>query len=49
VLDVIAAEAEINCEGTTVVTDNAGSQGTILMNEDYKDSVKLTETLDSLP
>ena len=35
--------------GTTVVIGNAGSHGTVLMNEDYKDSVKLTETLDSLP
>jgi peroxiredoxin len=35
--------------GTTVVIQNAGGQGTILMNEDYKDSVKLTQTLDSLP
>jgi C4-type Zn-finger protein len=35
--------------GITVVIDNDGGQGTILMNEDYKDSVKLTETLDSLP
>lgn len=35
--------------GTTIVIGNAGSQGTVLMNEDYKDSVKLTSTLDSLP
>ena len=35
--------------GITVVIDNDGSQGTVLMNEDYKDSVKLTQTLDSLP
>ena len=35
--------------GITVVIDNDGGQGTILMNEDYKDSVKLTQTLDSLP
>lgn len=52
VLVDLDAEAEVNYEGTmgtTVVIDNAGSQGTILMNEDYKDSVKLTETLDSLP
>ncbi len=35
--------------GITVVIDNDGGQGTILMNEDYKDSVKLTRTLDSLP
>jgi len=35
--------------GITVVIDNDGGQGTILMNEDYKDSVKLTTTLDALP
>jgi len=35
--------------GTTVVIENAGSQGTIRMNEDYKDSKKLTATLDALP
>lgn len=35
--------------GTTVVIGNAGSHGSVLMNEDYKDSVKLTETLDNLP
>jgi len=35
--------------GTTVVIQNAGSRGTVLMNEDYKDSTKLTDTLDSLP
>ena len=47
-----ASEVETLYEGTmgtTVVIQNAGSQGTILMNEDYKDSVKLTQTLDSLP
>jgi hypothetical protein len=31
--------------GTTVVIDNAG---TVRMNEDYKDGVKLNETLASL-
>jgi len=35
--------------GTTVVIENAGSHGIVRMNEDYKDSVKLTETLDALP
>jgi peroxiredoxin len=35
--------------GTTVVIGNAGSHGSVLMNEDYKDSVKLTDTLNSLP
>ena len=35
--------------GTTVVIRNDGGQGTILMNEYYKDSVKLTQSLDSLP
>ena len=35
--------------GITVVIDNDGGQGTVLMNEDYKDSTKLTETLDTLP
>ena len=35
--------------GTTVVIENAGSQGIVRMNEDYKDSVKLTTTLDALP
>jgi len=32
--------------GTTVVIDNAGI---VLMNEDYKDGVKLTEVLTALP
>ncbi len=52
VLADLDAEAEINYEGTmgtTVVIQNAGGQGIILMNEDYKDSVRLTQTLDSLP
>jgi len=52
VLVDLDAEAEINYEGTmgtTVVIQNAGGQGIILMNEDYKDSVRLTQTLDSLP
>jgi len=47
-----ASEVETLYEGTmgtTVVIQNTGGQGTILMNEDYKDSVKLTQTLDSLP
>lgn len=35
--------------GTTVVIENAGSHGIVRMNEDYKDSVKLTRTLDALP
>ena len=35
--------------GTTVVIENAGSDGIVRMNEDYKDSVKLTTTLDALP
>ena len=35
--------------GTTVVIENAGSHGIVRMNEDYKDSVKLTTTLDALP
>lgn len=35
--------------GTTVVIENAGGQGVVRMNEDYKDSVKLTTTLDALP
>jgi len=35
--------------GTTVVIENASSHGIVRMNEDYKDSVKLTQTLDSLP
>ena len=35
--------------GTTVVIENAGSHGVVRMNEDYKDSVKLTTTLDALP
>ena len=35
--------------GTTVVIENAGSHGIVRMNEDYKDSVKLTATLDALP
>ena len=34
---------------TTVVIENAGSHGIVRMNEDYKDSVKLTTTLDALP
>jgi peroxiredoxin len=33
--------------GTTVVIDSAGN--IVRMNEDYKDSVKLTETLQALP
>lgn len=35
--------------GTTVVIRNDGGQGTILMNEDYKDASRLIESLDSLP
>ena len=35
--------------GTTVVIENAGSHGIVRMNEDYKDSTKLTATLDALP
>ena len=35
--------------GTTVVIENAGSHGVVRMNEDYKDSKKLTTTLDALP
>ena len=35
--------------GTTVVIENDGSDGVVRMNEDYKDSVKLTTTLDALP
>jgi peroxiredoxin len=35
--------------GTTVVIENAASHGIVRMNEDYKDSVKLTTTLDALP
>jgi len=35
--------------GTTVVIENAGSHGIVRMNEDYKDSKKLTATLDALP
>jgi len=34
--------------GTTVVIENDGSDGVVRMNEDYKDSVKLTTTLDAL-
>ena len=35
--------------GTTVVIENAVTHGIVRMNEDYKDSVKLTTTLDALP
>jgi peroxiredoxin len=35
--------------GTTVVIENAGDHGIVRMNEDYKDSTKLTTTLDALP
>jgi hypothetical protein len=35
--------------GTTVVIENSGGQGTVRMNEDYKDGTKLTDTLDALP
>jgi len=35
--------------GTTVVIENAVSHGIVRMNEDYKDSKKLTTTLDALP
>ncbi len=35
--------------GTTVVIENSGSHGIVRMNEDYKDSKKLTTTLDALP
>jgi len=35
--------------GTTVVIENAITHGIVRMNEDYKDSVKLTTTLDALP
>ena len=52
VLVDLDAEAVINYEGTmgtTVVIQDSGGQGIVLMNEDYKDSVKLTQTLDSLP
>ena len=35
--------------GTTVVIENSGGQGTVRMNEDYKDGTKLTATLTALP
>ena len=35
--------------GTTVVIENAGSHGIVRMNEDYKDSTRLVETLNALP
>ena len=35
--------------GTTVVIENAGSHGIVRMNEDYKDSTRLIETLNALP
>lgn len=35
--------------GTTVVIENSGGQGTVRMNEDYKDGTKLTATLAALP
>jgi hypothetical protein len=35
--------------GTTVVIENAGSHGVVRMNEDYKDSTRLVETLNALP
>lgn len=35
--------------GTTVVIENAVTHGIVRMNEDYKDSVKLTNTLNALP
>jgi peroxiredoxin len=35
--------------GTTIVIENSGSQGTVRMNEDYKDGTKLIDTLTTLP
>ena len=35
--------------GTTVVIGNNGSNGTVLMNEDYKDGTRLDEILATLP